>query len=174
MVGVETYIPHIKRTAHRMLKGVTPGYLDADDLTSAGCVGLVEAMSRYRPDSEATLNSFAWRRIRGAMLDEIRQMGPLSRRQHERGESIPDILRIDYVSQDGVMAAEYYGYHDKFDEKIAVRRSLNILKDRERDIIISHFWIGENQYEIAKRYGVCESRISQIIRDALKKLRRVM
>ena len=46
-------------------------FLDHEDLVQEGLVGLLEAAQRFDPVLGAPLSSFAYRRIRGAMLDAI-------------------------------------------------------------------------------------------------------
>lgn len=67
------YLPIIRRMASELALR-NPGALDVEDLTSAGVMGLLSAISRYDPDREAKFRTFAEYRIRGAMLDEIRAM----------------------------------------------------------------------------------------------------
>jgi len=53
--------------------------LDVDDLMAYGAKGLVEAASRFDAQKGATFSTFAYYRIRGAMLDGLRSMGWYSR-----------------------------------------------------------------------------------------------
>jgi RNA polymerase sigma factor FliA len=50
-----------------------------DDLVQAGLVGLLEARKRYRPESNTPLLAFAYQRVRGSMLDELRSYDTVSR-----------------------------------------------------------------------------------------------
>lgn len=50
-----------------------------DDLISAGTVGLVEAAHRYKSGMDAKFSTFAYQRIRGAMLDLLRAHDPLGK-----------------------------------------------------------------------------------------------
>jgi len=61
---------------HRLL----PRHLELDDLVSVGCVGLIEAVDRYDPQRGCLLKTLAERRIRGAILDYLRKVDPLTRR----------------------------------------------------------------------------------------------
>jgi RNA polymerase sigma factor for flagellar operon FliA len=67
---VKDFLPFIKYTAYRLAWRLTP-QLTVDDLMSAGIVGLLDALTRYR-EEEGKINTFAEYRIRGAMLDELR------------------------------------------------------------------------------------------------------
>ncbi len=73
----------IKAMAHRLAFRL-PAYLDAEDLVSAGVIGLMDAMTKYDPTREAKFKTYAEFRIRGAMLDEIRSMDWIPRSVHER------------------------------------------------------------------------------------------
>ena len=54
-----------------------------DDLVSEGYVGYRQAISRFDPALGKSFETFAERRIRGAMLDALRRMDTLTR--DERG-----------------------------------------------------------------------------------------
>jgi RNA polymerase sigma factor for flagellar operon FliA len=54
-----------------------------DDLIGAGNLGLVEATRRFDP-RKASFGTFARHRVRGAMMDSLRAIDPLSRQQRSR------------------------------------------------------------------------------------------
>jgi RNA polymerase sigma factor for flagellar operon FliA len=55
-----------------------------DDLMQAGMIGLNDAMSRFEADRGASFETYAWRRIEGAMLDQLRSTDPLPREVRSR------------------------------------------------------------------------------------------
>jgi RNA polymerase sigma factor for flagellar operon FliA len=58
--------------------------LDLDELVAYGAKGLVEAASRFDSRQGAAFSTFAYYRIRGAMLDGMRTMGWYSRADYAR------------------------------------------------------------------------------------------
>jgi RNA polymerase sigma factor for flagellar operon FliA len=50
-----------------------PSYVSRDDLVSAGMAGLAQAARSFDPDRGVRFDRYASRRIRGAVLDELRQ-----------------------------------------------------------------------------------------------------
>ncbi|MGH7524161.1 MAG: sigma-70 family RNA polymerase sigma factor [Gemmatimonadales bacterium] len=74
---------------HHAAREVAPRVRDAvslDELVSAGSLGLMQAMAGFDIDRGLAFSTFAMRRIRGAILDELRARDPLSRadRAHVR------------------------------------------------------------------------------------------
>lgn len=60
-----------------------PAHVSREDLASAGKVALVEALLRFNgPADEA--RAYCYTRVRGAVLDELRRLDPLSRRTRAR------------------------------------------------------------------------------------------
>ena len=51
---------------------------DRENLESAGILGLVEAAGRFDPSQGCSFKTFAFPRIRGAILDELRKFAPVS------------------------------------------------------------------------------------------------
>lgn len=77
----------IDRIARRISMRVgTPSL--ADDLWSAGALGLLDAAKRFDAGRDVKFESFAEHRIRGAMLDEIRRMDHLPRRLRARTDQV--------------------------------------------------------------------------------------
>jgi len=80
---VAEFMPGIRIQAMR-LKMRLPSHIEADDLVSSGVVGLLDAMERYDSTRGIKFRTYADFRIRGAMLDYLREMDwfPRSVRQH--------------------------------------------------------------------------------------------
>lgn len=66
-------LPLIKSLAQKLVIYTSPS-CDVDDLESAGIFGLLDAIERYDPTAQTSFRTYAKCRIRGAMLDEIRNM----------------------------------------------------------------------------------------------------
>jgi RNA polymerase sigma factor for flagellar operon FliA len=79
------YMPMVKRLAHHMM-GRLPPNVEEDDMVQAGMIGLLDAISRYDAAQSAQFEAYAIQRIRGAMIDELRQTDwvPRSVRQSMR------------------------------------------------------------------------------------------
>lgn len=74
---------------HHAAREVAPRVRDAvslEELVSAGSLGLLQAMQGFDLSRKLAFSTFAMRRIRGAILDELRARDPLSRadRAHVR------------------------------------------------------------------------------------------
>ena len=64
-----------------------PASVSREDLASAGRLALVETLSDFEgPNHEA--RAYAFTRVRGAMLDELRRLDPLSRRARARVSTV--------------------------------------------------------------------------------------
>src|SRR5919198_3732555 len=75
---VVRYAPLVKYVIGRMAISL-PGAMDSDDVLSAGTVGLLHAIDRFDPDQGVRFETYALQRIRGAIIDTIRSLSPLSR-----------------------------------------------------------------------------------------------
>jgi RNA polymerase sigma factor FliA len=82
---LEQHMPLVKRLAHHM-KAKLPPSVEVDDLIQAGMMGLLDAINRYEETHGAQFETYAVLRIRGAMLDELRNSDwmPRSTRQSMR------------------------------------------------------------------------------------------
>lgn len=84
---VARHAPLIDRAARRLALR-TGGAVAPEDLWSAGAMGLLDAAQRFDPARDVKFESFAERRIRGAMLDEMRRMDHLPRRLRAQVEKV--------------------------------------------------------------------------------------
>src|SRR5208282_6788646 len=79
---VEEYLPLVKTVVGRLAMTL-PAHVNADDLYSAGLVGLLNAVRRFNRKSGCSFESYARVRIRGASLDELRRLDWVPRSVHE-------------------------------------------------------------------------------------------
>lgn len=80
---VESYLPLVKITIGRMAINL-PSFIEYEELYSTGCIGLLNAIERYDPSREAKFTTYAITRIRGAVIDELRQHDMLGRITRDR------------------------------------------------------------------------------------------
>lgn len=66
------YAPLVKRIAY-LLMARLPANVDVDDLIQNGMIGLLEALDRYEEGLGALFETYAAQRVRGAMLDGLRE-----------------------------------------------------------------------------------------------------
>lgn len=55
-----------------------------EEFLSAGYLGLVEAAARFKPEAGTAFKTYAWIRVRGAVLDSLRRSGSLPRGMYRK------------------------------------------------------------------------------------------
>ena len=82
------YLPLVKRAACHLRSQVSACF-DQEDMEQVGMMGLLEAWRRYGSEPDAQFESYAFKRIRGAMLDELRRLDwrPRQLRQQVHGHN---------------------------------------------------------------------------------------
>ncbi len=73
---ITQFIPMVHKVVQRVVTYIKPP-LSYDDLVSAGTVGLVKAAHDYDPAHQAEFKTYAYIRIRGTILDELRNFSLL-------------------------------------------------------------------------------------------------
>jgi RNA polymerase sigma factor FliA len=141
-------------------------------------VGLIQAIDRFEPERGIPFEAYAVLRIRGAILDEARQLDVLSRaaRHRAKGEDARaatislDLLqeRGEVVEPTQVAEADDQAARDGLRED--VERALAAIPRRERSILASYYDEGLTLAAIGRRLGVSEARISQLHSRAIVQL----
>ncbi|WP_404837255.1 lateral flagellar system RNA polymerase sigma factor LafS [Aeromonas media] len=82
------YLPLVKRAATHLRSQVSACF-DQEDMEQVGMMGLLEAWRRYGSEPDAQFESYAFKRVRGAMLDELRRLDwrPRQLRQQVHGHN---------------------------------------------------------------------------------------
>lgn len=89
---IKQYQPLVRRLAHHMMAKL-PANIQVDDLIQVGLIGLSEALTRYEVAQGVQFETFATQRIRGAMLDELRDNDWMSRGSRKNQKEIEQALR---------------------------------------------------------------------------------
>jgi RNA polymerase sigma factor FliA len=78
-------MPMVRYIVHRKVRAI-PTHCDLDDFMSCGLEALITAIERFDPEKGASLEQYAWTRVQGAVLDELRRndWAPRSLRRDER------------------------------------------------------------------------------------------
>ncbi len=84
---IRQHVPLVRRIAHHMIAKLPPN-VELDDLIQVGMMGLAEALSRYETAQGVQFETFASQRIRGAMLDELRESDWMSRSSRKSQKDI--------------------------------------------------------------------------------------
>lgn len=84
---LKQYTPLVRRMAHYMIARL-PANVEVDDLIQTGMIGLADAITRYESGHGAQFETFATQRIRGSMIDELRDTDWLSRTSRKEQKDI--------------------------------------------------------------------------------------
>jgi RNA polymerase sigma factor (sigma-70 family) len=163
------YLPLVGRIARRLASGNRG--VELDDVIAAGTVGLLEAVHRYDPARGVALTSFAYPRIRGAVLDEIdRQRAP-------RREAADEVSLEDTVLEDGAKVRLRDVTADPASPAPVERAELSellhavaSLPSREREMMRLQA-TGYSVAEIATVSRCSQSRASQLLERARLRVR---
>jgi RNA polymerase sigma factor for flagellar operon FliA len=109
------YMPLVKRIALRML-GSLPRSVRIEDLESAGVMGLLASLDNFDPSLGIKFETFAMNRIRGAMVDSLREMDWVPRSVRKKARELEKVIE-GMLQELGRTPSE---------EELAKRLSLNL------------------------------------------------
>ncbi|OMF74195.1 RNA polymerase sporulation sigma factor SigK [Paenibacillus glucanolyticus] len=167
---------NLRLVAHIVKKFDNTGE-DLEDLISIGTIGLIKAIESFRPNKGTKLATFAARCIENEILMHLRSL-----KKTRKDVSLHDPIGTDKEGNEitliDILGTEADDIVDAVQlkiEKSKIYRNLDILDDREKEVIIGRFGLeagGEErtQREIAKELGISRSYVSRIEKRALMKL----
>ncbi|MFL5963105.1 MAG: sigma-70 family RNA polymerase sigma factor [Gaiellaceae bacterium] len=101
---VLAYSPMVRYLATRKVREL-PAYCELDDLVSCGLIALMEAVDRFNPTKGASFEQYAWTRVNGAVMDELRRQDWASRSVRRTGRKI-ERARDALYAREGVPPTE--------------------------------------------------------------------
>ena len=158
---------------------------DREDLIADGVLGLVQAARRYRGDRGASFGAYAARRVRGQILDALRERDPLTRsarrafraaqRASEDRAGSTSVANPPYleVSLDRIGdVAEVHRAPEHRDERWPqVASALRDLTPLERRVLVLSYGRGLTLREIGGEVGLSESGVCRLRARALARVR---
>jgi RNA polymerase sporulation-specific sigma factor len=147
-----------------------------EDLISIGTLGLIKAVNTFRSDKGIKLATYASRCIENEILMYFRKIsGKQEVSLDEPLNTDPDggeLLLSDVLGSDEPPMCQAF---EEAEERVALRRAVASLSERERYIISLRFGLDgrreQTQSEVAERLGISQSYISRLEKKILKKLR---
>ena len=85
-------LPLVRAIAVRVYESL-PVHVELDDLVHAGILGLFDAALKYDDDKQVTFQSYAKHRIKGAILDSLRDLDWASRDLRKRHKRLEEVTR---------------------------------------------------------------------------------
>lgn len=216
--AVARFSPLVQRIAQR-IRARLPANIELADLVQAGLMGLMDALSGQENTSDAAFVAYASLRIRGSIMDELRNQDWLPRRARAKEQSIrkaiscleqqlgrsPEeeeiasmlgwdlktyhaalqntggqIVYLEDLSVDNDVFAGRFLRDPSADMAAvlsseefarALQSNIRCLPDREQLVLALYYQDELTLKEIAVVLEVTESRVSQIMRQAVLRLR---
>ncbi len=176
---VESYMPLVQKIASQVSRQVH-GHVDMEDLLSWGTTGLLEAMSRFDEGQGAKLSTFAYYRIRGAMLDGIGKVAPLSRKCYRNAREAGDNHAIyrDECQAEQILDPRGGVCPEDFAEKEQLQGllqdAIEKLSTEQQHLVRKHYFGGESLKKAGQALGISKSWACRSHAKALSNLRAQM
>ena len=176
----DTLIRHNLRLVAHIVKKYS-GSLEADDLISVGCYGLIKAINTYQLGHGTQLSTYAAKCIENEILMLIRQ-----NKRHKNTMSIEEVLGSDEDNNEITLSdimcdtdidVEQNVYQVGVSQKLDVVLKETLTK-REYQIIAMRYGLGGQpmltQREVAEKLKISRSYISRLEKKALQELKSVI
>lgn len=163
-----------------------PRSVDLEDLVAYGQIGLLEAIAAFDATRGRKFTTYAWHRIRGAMLDGLGKMTWFNRAAYERGDyertgsvagagDAPPARRPAQTELEtvGVMSREPDAGEAslRLELTMFLRDLLAALPEKEALLLRGTFFEGRTLTEAARRVGISTAWASRLQTRTLADLR---
>lgn len=159
MIDIEDYKPMIIKLAYSLSRDF------ADDLIEVGITKLLTLEEKYDITKNTKFSTYAYSRIKGAMKDTLRHIQWFNRNQKDLSmvyiSDLDEDLFID-DSENLILLRE---------KTSSLLEAVDSLPRRQRELIKLYYWNGMSFFEIACFFGISDSRVSQLHKQALSKLK---
>jgi RNA polymerase sigma factor FliA len=176
---IEQYLPLVKTVVGRLAMTL-PSHVNSDDLYSAGLVGLLQAVRRFDRKCGSSFEHFARKRIRGAILDELRRLDWVPRSVHEKAKKVAAVMQDlaqhhGGIPTDAQMAKALHlslnDYEDLLEEiRPASYVCLDSLQDHDGETGGASYDVIADASQIDPGTGAAKREMAQLIEEQLKQL----
>ncbi len=173
-------IEHNLRLVAHIAKKYSTGNVDADDLVSVGTIGLMKAVSTFRPEV-GRLTTYASRCIENEILMLLRASKKL-KSNISLSEPVGADKDGNSILVSDLLGTEENALSDEAETRIESQRALKLipklLSPREQKVVCLRYGLTggapKPQHAVAKMLGISRSYVSRIEKKALEKLRRAL
>ena len=170
---------NLRLVSHIARKYTVPGY-GPDDLISIGVIGLIKAVNSFRPESGASLGTYAARCIENEILMTLR-----ASRKYQGDVSLQEAVGTDGEGNE-ITYMDILGTDPEDLENAVIRRLtlervqkvLSGLPPRERLVLEMRYGLADGrqhpQHEVAKVLGISRSYVSRVEKKAVELLRQAI
>lgn len=159
---VEQYVPLANKLAYQK-KARLPKFIELEELQSAAYLGLVQAASRFDASLGIAFSTFAYPRIFGAIHDYLRSQGLVRRGDFSL------VVSLDGESDGGSLKESIAAKPESDLEECF--EAITAKLDEHAKSVLRRYFIDEcSMKEVGDKFGVSESRISQLIKEYKRKI----
>jgi RNA polymerase sigma factor (sigma-70 family) len=161
------YRGHVVQSAHTIQRHAPR--VEWQDLVAAGNLALIQALDCYEPRRNPNLKAHLNVKVRCLIIDQLRESKDML-----RGERFP--VFVDITAVQGVRAEveSPFDAAERAERAGKVQRAVEKLPARWQRVLRLVYWDDLSGKEAAERIGVGETRVWQIRRKAIERLRREM
>ena len=162
------------------IKGRLPFSVSEEELYAAGMFGLMRAARSYDESQGAQFKTYAYHRVRGAILDDLRRMDFLPRsirdKAKETGEDAPAIVTLptDEDGHIGLGASKSTDNVEQDEMMTNMHAAIDTLPEKMKSVMSMYYRDNMKMCQIGARLKITESRVSQIHTNAVSRLRRML
>lgn len=163
------------RRIARAVAGKVPPNVVRHDLEQAALLGLYQWCSDHPDSGQPGWLGGLTLRVRGAVTDCLRQHDFLTRRARARGDlgvvHLEDLSYDDGRGWDEMMIGESSHEDSTLDRLQALEALEADMPERDRHLVVEAFGKGTQQLDLARKLGVTEARVSQLLARATRTMR---
>ncbi len=157
------------------------GVLNTKDFFQFGIEGLSEAIDRYDPKFGTKFETYAIKRIKGKIIDEIRKNSEKTKIfDKENSQKYYEAISLNSNQGEDTQLYEIIPAQEetpqtlteKNEQKEILLQELKKLKERDRLILTLYYFEGLNYQEIGEVLNITVSRVSQIHSRLMKTLKK--
>jgi len=195
------YIPWVSELSTKMFRKSPVAGTELEDYIHIGTIGLIESLKRFDPSRGSFFKSFAVLRIKGIILNHIYRFNENSARRastwqrnedrlesltagEPEGDDLEKFINITIGLALGYMLEEVFddGYeavnitsvycdYQLNELKRSLTHLLPLLPDKQRSVLVLHYFQQLQFNEVAELLGLSVGRVSQLHKTSLLSLR---
>lgn len=195
---IHDYLPLVRAIVSEVLKKVGRK-VDPDELEAYGRLGLVDAGNKYNPDFQCSFKTYAYYRVKGAILDALRYdkslrdnrellymeganyyLGASSvnetvnedyRRFNELKNCVNSLATISLLTECEENSENKFLVRELEEE---LKRAIRKLNEKERELIRMYYFEDISFSEIAQRLKISTPALSRLHKKAIERLRSLL